>query len=302
LVKIKVQKQGIVIIQNNIEVVTMVDKRAQELGEFIVPLMGGGQFHPLETEDNIEVSNDPQEVIFTLDKIPGAPDAQEIIVEPEEEEEIEVEADPGETDAWKWEHASFLPWLSKMFSKVPPHSGYDTTGLEKAIAYFETLDREISKAMRTDFKDEIDAAQAERAREQIENGLERLLDRLESVKTDKYKRHKKKKSKGWAEDAGLVKEAQKSTHITGITITVPLLISRIARVCINGMVSAGHDIEDLFKRQVEEYDLTKREQAELSQLLSDMGYAMRQDRGYPVGTPVDTWRSDNYDWNANYFG
>lgn len=278
----------------------MVEKRAQDLGEVIVPLMGG-QFKPIEIGDNIEVSSDPHEVKFVLDKIPGAPNAQEIIVEPEEEHEIEVEADPADTDAWKWEHTSFLPWLSKMFSKVPPHSGHDTTGLEKAIAYFEALDREISKAMRTDFKDEINAAQAERAREQIENGLERLVERLEKVKTDKYKRHKKK-SKGWAEEAGLVKEAQKATNITGIAITVPLLISRIARVCINGMVSAGHDIEDMFKRQVEEYTLTKREQAELSQLLADMGYPMMQDRGYPVGDPVRIWQNDNFDWSAQYRG
>ena len=278
----------------------MVEKQAQDLGEFIVPLMGGGH-KPLEIGDNIEVSNEPHEFRFSLDNIPGAPNAQEIVIEPDEENEIEVEADPGDSDSWKWEHPSFLPWLGKMFSKVPPHSGYDTTGLEKATAYFETLDREISKAMRTDFKDEIDAAQAERAREQIETGLERLVDRLEKVRTDKYKRHGKKK-KGWAEDAGLVKEAQKATNITGITITVPLLISRIARVCINGMVSAGHDIEDMFKRQVAEYSLDKREQAELSQLLSDMGYAMMQDRGYPVGEPVNISHNNNFDWNTQYRG
>jgi hypothetical protein len=281
----------------------MVDKRAQDLGEFIVPLMGGGPFQPVEVGDDIEVSDDPHEIVFNLDKIPGAPNAQEIIVETEgDDDNVEVDADPEDHDAWKWEHSGFLPWLSKMFAQVPSHSGYDTTGLEKAISYFEALDREISKAMRTDFKDEIDAAKAERAREQIENGLERLLDRLESVKVDKYKRHKKKKSKGWAEEAGMVKEAQKATNITGITITVPLLISRIARVCINGMVSAGHDIEDMFKRQVEEYSLDKREQAELSQLLADMGWPMIQDRGHPVGTPVDIWRNDNYDWSSQYRG
>jgi hypothetical protein len=280
----------------------MVDKRAQDLGEFIVPLMGG-QFQPVEVGDDIEVSDDPHEIVFSLDKIPGAPNAQEIVVETEEDDDnVEVETDPDDHDTWKWEHSSFLPWLSKMFANIHPHSGRNTTGLERAIAYLEALDREITKAMRTDLKNEIDDEMSEYARDQIENGLERLFDRLESVKSGKYKRYQKKKSKAWAEEAGMVKEAQKATNITGITITVPLLISRIARVCINGMVSAGHDIEDMFKRQVEEYSLDKREQAELSQLLADMGYAMRQDRGYPVGTPVDTWRSDNYDWNANYHG
>ena len=82
--------------------------------------------------------------------------------------------------------------------------------------------------------------------------------------------------------------------------TVPLLISRIARVCINGMVSAGHDIEDLFRKQVELYNLDKREQAEVMQLLADMGYALRQDRGYLTGEGVNQERSDNADWAANY--
>jgi hypothetical protein len=188
-----------------------------------------------------------------------------------------------------------------MISGVPKHSGYDTTGLEKAISYFEAIDKEITKAMRQDYRNQIDTAKAERAREQIEKGLDRLLDRLEKVKSTKYKRHAKKK-KSWAENVGIVKEAQKSTKITGITITVPLLISRLARVCINGMVSAGHDLEDVFAAQVKEYSLDKREQAELAQLLADMGYTVWQDRGVQVGTPVDTTRSDNTDWVANYPG
>ena len=286
----------------------MVEKLAQQadiqdlnLGEFLIPLMQGNQFPSIEVDDNIEVSeNSPDEVIFVLDDIPGAPNAQEIIVKDDDDEEVEVEQDPEDHDDWKWETGSFLNWLQKMFNNVPSHSGYDTTGLEKAVSYFETLDREITKAMRTDFKNEIDSAKAERAREQIENGIERLLDRLEKVKKDKYKRHAKK-SKGWAEQANLIKEAG-TTNITGITITVPLLISTIARVCINGMVSAGHDIEDMFERQASEYNLDKREKAELAQLLSDMGYPMIRDRGYPVGEPVDTWRNDNFDWSAQYRG
>lgn len=281
----------------------MVEKRAQNtdvdnlnLGEFLLPLMDG-DFPPLEVGDNIEVSDDsPQEIVFFVDDIPGAPDAKDIVVS--NEDDVEVEAD--EVDMWKWEPTGFLAWLQSMFDNIPKHSGYDSTGLEKAISYFETLDKEITKAMRTDYKNQIDSAQAEKAREQIETGLERLIDRLEKIRADKFK--KGKKSRSWAEEAGLVKNAQKATKITGITITVPLLISRIARVCINGMVSAGHDIEDMYSRQVDEYGLDKREQAELSQLLADMGYPMMQDRGYPSGTPVEIWRNDNFDWSSNYHG
>ena len=251
--------------------------------------------------------DDQEPICFTLPDVPGAEGADEIIeaddeadIEVAEDEEIEVESDP-----WRWQDrglGSFLGWLSEMMQGVPRHSGYDTTGLEKAISYFEALDREISKAMRVDFRNEIDAAQAEAARDEIEQGLERLQARLEKVRSTKYRRHAKKgkNKKSWVESAGLVKEAQKATNITGITVTVPLLISRIARVCINGMVSAGHDIEDLFRKQVELYNLDKREQAEVMQLLADMGYALRQDRGYLTGEGVNQERSDNADWAANY--
>lgn len=287
----------------------MVKKSAQQsdvnnldLGELLLPLnllSPLSNAPPIEIEDDIEVSSDeePEEFVFILDNIPGAPDAEDIEID-DEDVSVEVEENPEDTDVWKWSHSTFLPWLSKMFKNIPRHSGYDTTGLEKAISYFETIDREISKAMRSDFKDEINSVQAERAREQIEEGLERLIDRLNDVRQKKYKRYSKK-SKSWAESTGIIKEA-KSTRINGITITVPLLISRIARVCINGMVSAGHDIEDMYQRQVDEYKLDKREQAELAQLLEDMGYNLRTDRGYPVGTPVQEWKSDNFDWAANY--
>jgi len=283
----------------------MVKKTAQqqiELGKFLLPVMNN--FPGVEVDGDIEVTEEPDQIVFVLDKIPGAPNAEDIVVQDSDDTDEEydsVEVDVDDKNIWKWETSSFLEWLQKMFDNIPNHSGYDTTGLEKAISYFEALDREITKAMRTDFKNEIDSAQAERAREQIETGLERLIDRLDGVKKKKYKRYAKK-SKSWAENTGLVKEAQKTTNITGITITVPLLISRIARVCINGMVSAGHDIEDMFEKQVKEYSLDKREQAELAQLLADMGYPMFQDRGYPVGEPVQISRNDNFDWNANYRG
>uniref|UniRef100_UPI0020289F2C hypothetical protein n=1 Tax=Caballeronia sp. INML3B TaxID=2921749 RepID=UPI0020289F2C len=85
----------------------------------------------------------------------------------------------------------------------------------------------------------------------IDDGILALIDAIN--KLNKMKKGKRKKT------ASLVKEGQKIAGVQGIVVTVPLLISRIARVCINGMVSGGHDIEDLFHRQAEKYDLTVRE-------------------------------------------
>lgn len=104
------------------------------------------------------------------------------------------------------------------------------------------------------------------------------------------------------ENEGLVRLAQKITGVSGVVVTVPLLISRIARVCINGTVSAGHDIEWLYDQQCKKYKLDDREQAEVRQLLWDMGYPMREDRGFFPSDDLEVYDSDNNDWAANYRG
>ena len=264
-----------------------------------------------EDEDEKDEHPDPKELIFVLPDIPGAEGEpmDEVFMGPigedeGEAEETEVESEPA--DPWDWMKqggpGKFLHWLHSMMTNVPRHTGRDTTGLEKAISYFEALDKEITKAMRVDFHNEIDSAKAEEARAQIEDGLERLLDRLERVRVTKYKRHAKKNKKKAEEQTGMLVKEAKHTHVGGIVVTVPLLISRLARICINGMVNAGHDIENSFKKLSEKYDLTKREQAELLQLLDDMGYPVRRDRGYDIDDDVDITSSDNYDWAANYPG
>jgi hypothetical protein len=250
-------------------------------------------------EINIEVGDDDvvhKEFSFTLPHVPGGDDQTEI-VEPEEieveepEEDIEVSNDP-----WKWKINSFMDWLQAKINNVPRHSGRDTTGLERAIAYLETLNREISKAVRMDIDNVLDVDSIEKAREEIHRGIERLEERLDKVKSTKYPgKNKKKKAEG--ESEGLVKEAQKAASFT---INVPLFISHIARVCINSMVSAGHDIEQSFKKLAKKYDLSKREQVEVMQLLQDMGYPVRRDRGFALDEDIDTTSSDNFDWAANY--
>lgn len=264
-----------------------------------------GEDEPEEEEEAaLEVGSEPVELVLTLDKIPGGLSQEDIVEEPEaieveEPEEVTVSDDP-----WDWGGSpkNFLPWLSKMMQGVPVHSGKDTAGLERAIAYLEAIDREISKAVRIDLNNDIAIDAVEQARDEIQRGLERLEERLEKVKSSKYpKKNKGKKTKKAEEEqAGLVKEAQKATHVGGIMITVPLFTSYLARVCINGMVSAGHDIEDMFTKLAKKYKLSDREKAELVQLLSDMNYPLRRDRGFTLDEEIDTSSSDNFDWVANY--
>lgn len=263
---------------------------------------------PLEVGD---VTEEPLEVIIDIDfsDLPGAPegttDPEPVIEVKDTEDNLTVDEDPAKSaknEKWDWGKrgpTGFIAWVKERCDDVPRHSGYDSAGLERAIAYLDRLDGEVSKAMRMDLDGELDADQIEKVRAIIDNGVERLQDRLDKVKSSKKKTRKKKSG---LEVEGLVKEAQKVTGVQGIYIVAPLFASRIARVCINGMVSAGHDIEDLYARQVKKYNLNDREQAEVMQLLADMGYPLRQDRGFMPDEEVDTTSSDNMDWAANYKG
>jgi len=66
------------------------------------------------------------------------------------------------------------------------------------------------------------------------------------------------------------------------------------------MVSAGKDIEDCFDKLASKYDLNDREELELMQLLSDMGYAIRRPRGYKRDEEIDYTDTETLDQQANY--
>ena len=255
--------------------------------------------------------HEPEELEIVVEELPGAPAGTK---DPEPEPMLEVmdeqqeaadpeSSKPKKNEKWDWESkgaSGFVAWVKERISDVPKHSGYDSAGLERACAYLERLDNEISKAMRLDLDGELDANKIEEVRSSIDHGISRLQARLDKVKKTK-KSNRKKKSDVEIEDT-IVKEAQKITGTKGVFITADLLISGIARVCINGTVSAGHDLEDLYDRQVKEFGLNKREQAQVMWLLADMGFPLRRDRGFMPDQDVDTTSSDNMDWAANYKG
>ena len=269
-------------------------------------------FSPIEVEE-------PGEVEIVVEELPGAPagtrdpdlevhDEPSLHVEDQEAaKDDKKDGKTGKNEKWDWsKHGphGFVAWVKSRLDEVPKHSGYDSAGLERAMAYFERLDNEISKAMRMDLDGELDANKIEKVRAELDEGLSRLQSRLDKVKDSKKSSRKRKKSNTTAEyivdEDGFVKEAQKITGVQGIFVTVPLLISSIARICVNGTVSAGHDIEDMFKRLATKYKLTEREKMETIQLLEDMGYYVRRDRGYFPDDNVEISSSDNFDWAANY--
>ena len=300
---------------------------AQEL--FVIdPISPASQLPAFDTHTLSEVNNhvghlspievaEPGEVEIVVEELPGAPPgtkdpepALEVVEEPmhvqdaEDANEAKKGKDGGKNEKWdlsKHGPTGFVNWIKSRIEDVPKHSGYDSAGLERAMAYMDRLDNEISKAMRMDLDGELDANKVEKVRAELDDGISRLQARLDKVKETKKSSRKKKKTAEYEVDAdGFIKEAQKITGVKGVYVTVPLLISRIARVCVNGTISAGHDIEDLYARQVKKYALNDREQAEVRQLLWDMGYPLREDRGFFPDDNLEVSDSDNMDWAANY--
>jgi hypothetical protein len=278
-------------------------------------MMGGEHGHPHVHEHSgpVDLSpmevKEPGEVAIVIDDIPGAPHGSkdpelEVQEEPLKVEDQNDAGAPKKDPKWDWEAhgpAGFIAWVKSRCDDVPKHSGQDSAGLERAMAYLDKLDGEISRAMRMDLDGQLDANQVEKVRAMIDEGIARLHDRLDKVKkVKKTKRTKKKTSEIVNEE--MIKEAQKIMGVGGVFAVADLLTLRIAKVCINGMVSAGHDIEDLYERQIKEYGLNKREQACVRELLENMGYALREDRLYSPDEDVDIASSDNGDWAANYKG
>jgi hypothetical protein len=264
---------------------------------------------PSEHLEQMEVHEHPNEEIVIELGLAGAPHGTkdpEPVLEVSEEDTKEEKTDendakPKKSEKWDWSKrgpTGFVAWIKERCDTVPTHSGYDTAGLERAIAYLERIDNEVSKAMRMDLDGELDGNQIEKVRATIDDGIERLQDRLDKVKSSKKKSRKKKADDEL--DDGLVKEAQKITGVQGVFVTVDMLTSLIARTCINGMVSGGHDIENLFAKQAKYYNLNKREQAQVIQLMDDMGYGIRRDRLHMPEDEVDYRSSDNGDYGANY--
>jgi hypothetical protein len=270
---------------------------------------------PEEADIVIEKDGDPIAAIDFKDYLPGAPNADsdpEIELEVKEEEKEDKDSDDSKDsnqasdsnkkeDKWDWKSKGFghfTFWVKDRFDSVPKHSGYDLAGLERAHAYLEKLHNEISKAMRADIDGELEAKIIADIHEKIEQGIEKLEDRIEKVKNSKSSKRKKKADES---EEGLVKEAQKIFGVqNGVMITVPLFISTLARTLVNGMVSAGRDIEDSYKKLVKKYNLTDREKLELIQLLQDMGLPMIKDRSVLPEDGFVPESTENFDYSANY--
>ena len=236
-----------------------------------------------------------KEISFKLDLVPGADNET---IEVLEDEPVEIKEEPLPKDAWDYEalgSAKFLEWVQDRFKNIPKHSGQDLAGCLRAVSYCERLISEVKKAVRRDFNREIDASKADEALSELYSAIERLEDRAKKLESKKFK-VKQKKGEFNTE---LVKTADTTT--TGqIIVTVPYLISNVARACIDATVSGGRDMEECFEKLASEYKLDKREKSQVAQLIKDMGYPLLLDRLNPF-KPLTPSDNEVKEYNTQYY-
>lgn len=255
-----------------------------------------------EPEEVVMLPNDPHEehvvemqapehqeavIVFELPELAGDtrdPDVVELT------DEVEMQGDDADDEKDKSkvvDQPKDLNWVKSQFDKIPKHRG-ESLGLERAKSFLSRLLGHLSKMLQEDHECKIDVSKAEDARIVIEDGIERLDKELQ-------KRKKKANVEG-----GVEKNA--STRVGGVIVTVPILISSIARTCINSTVSGGKDIENTFERLAKKFKLTDREKVEVIQLLADMNFPMRRDMGFMIDDDEKYEYSgeNNYNYVPNY--
>lgn len=240
-----------------------------------------------------------------------------------------VEDAPEEQKAKDWAndgaHAHFTQHLKDQLTKIPRHSGETVPGCERAKAFLKSLDSEISKAMRSDLKGEIDEEEVDTLRKSIEGMIDRLEKQLNKLTgTKRAALDVRLVSEGncdkcestapmWHDvahdelvcmscDSNAIKKGdniEKTAGSATINVYVSAFERAIVGTMINSKVSAGRNIEETYDKLKNKYNFTPREELAIQQLVSDYGYPVYKDRGL-LNEPSDPASGDGVDWLTNY--
>lgn len=236
--------------------------------------------------------------------LPGA--TGPIMEGPEEDEEEEEEAETNWVD--DRDTGKFIDYLRDSFANIPQHSGNSISGCEKALAYLNKLNREISEAVRKDDKNALDDVldEVEEFRVKILKGMVALKKRIGELKK-KFKEEGSQKIAN--ETANLIKESLeageeivKEAKSGKLQVVITPFERAITGILINSVVSAGHPFEEVYDYLKKKFSLTEREELAILQIVMDMGFPVFKDRG-TIGESGDGKQEGHHvDFIKNYFG
>lgn len=221
----------------------------------------------------------------------------------------------------------FIEYIRSALKRVPPYSRTNAPGVERAIAYYDFLLKEISSVLRADVEGDLSLEELDEL-QQIRNTIESQQEALEGIlKTLVKKRPKPRRRRSFEEEGHVVEGAipeadkirdliralkakdepvpeaiinllqrelellprvekeevgkedgsmKKEATYPKIYVTKSPFVFDLARSLVNSKVSSGKNIEEMFDKAKDQYNLTKREELELTRALYDMGYPIHR--------------------------
>jgi len=224
-------------------------------------------------------------------------------------------------------HAAFVDYVKDKMNKIPRHSGETISGCERAKAFLNKLDGEISKAMRSDFDGVIDESEVDKLRKSLTDMMDRLEKQIKKLKASgkTAELNVRLVSEGscnkcesnvpmWhdTENDTMVclhceanEHADAENRIEKVATTPVLNVymtpfeRAIVGILINSKVSAGRNIEETYLKLKNKYNFNPREELSIQQLVADYGYPVLKDRGL-LNEPADPASGDGIDFQTQY--
>lgn len=200
--------------------------------------------------------------------------------------------------------SKFVQFLQEQMSKIPTlqQAQGNLSKMENALARWKKLDNYCSEALRGDFHATLDADDIDKKRQIIETNMDNLQDGIDSIHAMKQTRRQQRRQhrRRADEDFDITKEAT-APRFNGFQMVITPFQRAIVGALINGKVSGGRNIEELWKDVKEKYKMDDREELEILQILADFGYPEFKDR-LRVGENEDPSRDSGFgEWSSQYY-
>lgn len=219
---------------------------------------------------------------------------------PQQSTPVRQEQSLDEEEGWRSskDPKLFMPFLQDEIRRIGnPHQWRTKSERERGLAQLKKLDHFISEALRNDHESVLDVPAIDALRNQLERHIDECEIALEGIQNMKKQRRRMRRGE---EELDMVKEAG-TPHFNGISIYITPFERAIVGALINGTVSGGRNMEELYEDVKKKYDLSPRESLSIFQILVDFGYPTFKDRLRLGEKDGDPSREEGFgEWQSNY--
>lgn len=222
-----------------------------------------------------------------------------------EEQEVRENYQKQEPQGWLQTKKieQFVQFLDEQMGRIPTvqHAQGNLSKMENAVSRWKKLNNYCSEAMRSDFEGSLDVDDIDKKRQQIEYNMDALQDAIDNLNAMKQTRRQQRKQHRRRSEEDFNDTITKEAQFGDFQINISPFHRAIAGALINGVVSGGRDMNELWEKAKKKYDMTPREELEILQILSDMGYPTFKDR-LTIGDDQDPTRDKDFgEWQSNYY-